>query len=171
MTAELDVRVASAGDLPAIVRIYNQAVAEQATADIEPVSLEDRRAWLDAHPEASHPVLVAEQGGRILGFASLSPHRPGRGAVRHTAEVSYYVDVAERGRGVASTLLQSCLARCGALGIEVLFAIVLDDNAASLALLDGCGFERWGHLPGVARFGEREVGHVYMGRRVADEPC
>jgi phosphinothricin acetyltransferase len=167
----VDVRIAGSQDLPAIVRIYNQAVEEQASADLDPVSLEERRAWLDAHPEDSHPVLVAELEGRVVGFASLSPHRPGRGAVRHTAEVSYYVDARERGHGVASALLEACLARSPALGIEVLFAIVLDDNVPSLSLLAERGFQRWGYLPGVARFGERELGHVYMGRRVAKERC
>jgi L-amino acid N-acyltransferase YncA len=168
---EVGVRTAGMDDLPEIVRIYNQAVDEQATADIEPVSIDERRSWLEAHREDSHPALIAERDGRVVGFASLSPHRPGRGAVRHTAEVSYYVDARARGHGVATALLDASLSRCGGLGIEVVFAIVLDDNAPSLALLEQQGFERWGHLPAVARFGERSVGHVYMGRRVAEEPC
>lgn len=167
----MQVRDARAEDLPAITAIYNHAVDEQATADLEPVGLDERRAWLEAHPADRHPVLVASTRDGVVGWASLSPHRPGRAAVRHTAEISYYVDVRARGRGIATALIRACLERCPALGIENLFAIVLEDNAASLGLLEQLGFERWGHLPRVARFGEREVGHVYMGRRVGGPPC
>ena len=51
MKVAVDVRIAGSQDLPAIVRIYNQAVEEQASADLDPVSLEERRAWLDCHIE------------------------------------------------------------------------------------------------------------------------
>lgn len=162
----MKVRVAVTGDLAAIADIYNQAVAEQATADTEPVSIDDRRAWLARHPAESRPVLVAEEDGAVVGWASLSDYREGRGAVRRTAEISYYVDTAHRRKGVASRLVREAILQAPRLGIRTLFAILLDDNEASVRLLGRLSFERWGHLPGVADFGGKQAGHLYYGLRV-----
>ena len=167
----MQVRLATAEDLPAVTRIYNAAIDEHTTADTEHVSLASRERWLAAHPPDRYPILVAENAGLIAGYASLSAYRPGRGATRHTAEISYYVDVDHRRRGVGRALVGECIRRCPALGLRALFAIILDDNTASVRLLESFGFTRWGHLPGVARFGDRTLGHVYYGRRVDDAPA
>ncbi len=55
---------------------------------------------------------------------------------------------------------------CPSLEIKTLFAILLDDNDASVKLLERFGFERWGHMPAVANFDGREVGHLYYGLRL-----
>lgn len=37
-------------DLPRIVEIYNQAIPTRlSTADLEPVTIESKKAWFDAH--------------------------------------------------------------------------------------------------------------------------
>ncbi|MGI9293621.1 MAG: GNAT family N-acetyltransferase [Pseudomonadales bacterium] len=164
---ELRIRTATEDDLPAITEIYNQAVALQsATADISPVSMESRRAWLNEHSPDQYPVLIAENGDDIPGWCSLSAYRPGRMALRHTAEISYYIDERFRGKGVGSVLIANAIAQCDKLGIKTLFAIVLDVNRDSALILEKFGFAQWGHLPGVADFGGRECGHLYYGLRV-----
>jgi L-amino acid N-acyltransferase YncA len=162
----VNTRVAERSDLEAIVAIYNEAVARRATADMDPLTVEDRLAWFEAHAPESRPILVAEAESEILGWLSLGDYRAGRRAVRHTAEVSYYVGSRHHRRGVASRLLEDCIARCPGLEIKTLFAILLDNNEGSVALLQKFGFERWGHLPSVADFDGDEVGHFYYGRRV-----
>ncbi|MCA8924680.1 MAG: N-acetyltransferase [Planctomycetes bacterium] len=166
MTEPLTVRVAGAADLPGIVEVYNQAVAVQATADLDPVTVAGRQGWFAAHDPQRYPILIAERGGTLAGWVSLSPHRPGRRAVRRAAEVSYYVHRDHRRQGVATSLVNAALERCPALGVDVVFAIVLADNVASLALLERLGFARWGLLPEVADFDGRRVGHVYCGKRL-----
>ena len=167
----MHLRLATAEDLPAVTRIYNAAIDEQATADTEHVSSASRATWLDAHPPDRYPVLIAEDAGLVAGYASLSAYRPGRGATRHTAEISYYVCPDHRRRGIGRALVQECVRRCPSLGLQTLFAIILEDNAASIQLLESAGFSLWGHLPGVARFGAHILGHVYYGRRVDDAPA
>jgi L-amino acid N-acyltransferase YncA len=49
------------------------------------------------------------------------------------------------------------VATCLALQIKHLFAIVLEDNQASIRLLEKMGFEKWGYLPRVADFDGKEV--------------
>jgi len=162
----LETRLAGPADLGALVEIYNEAVAAEATADLEPWTVEARRDWLDQHPADRHPVVVATLDAQVVGWASFSPYRPGRAALRHTAEISYFVRASHHRRGIGSALLRDCLTRCGGLRLHTLFAILLDDNRPSIRLLERFGFERWGALPRVASFGGREVGHLYYGRRV-----
>ena len=165
---DIKIRIAAAGDLPAITEIYNQAVAlGSATADISPVSIESRGTWLRDHAPDQYPVFVAESEDRVLGWCSLSPYRPGRMALRHTAEISYYIDERFREKGVGSFLITCAIERCARLGIKTIFAIILDINRDSTRILEKLGFEQWGHLPGVADFEGRECGHLYYGLRVA----
>ncbi len=163
----MKIRIARVEDLRALVEIYNQAIAiRQKTADITPVSVADRKAWFDEHKPDQYPILVAKQDGALLGYLTISPYRPGRMALRHTAEVSYYVHFYHHRKGVASKLLQQAIEMCPALHIKTLFAILIDSNEASLQLLEKFGFERWGHLPRVAEFDGVEFGHYYYGLRV-----
>lgn len=161
----MELRPARPDDLDAIAEIHDQAIREGAIAFIESPSREEDRAWLADRP-ASRPVIVAERDGEVVGWASLSDYRPGRQALRQTAEVSYFVHRDHRRKGVASALVRHCFEIAPGLGVRVLVAILLDENEASIALLEKLGFARWGELPRVARFEDREVGHVYYGRRV-----
>jgi len=162
-----NIRIASGDDIPVITEIYNQAVGLQsATADTSPVSVESRRTWFKEHAPDRYPVFIAESENDVLGWCSLSAYRPGRMALRHTAEISYYIDERFRGQGVGSLLISHAIAQCEQLGIKTLFAIILDVNTDSTLILEKFGFEQWGHLPGVADFDGRECGHLYYGLRV-----
>src|SRR5689334_21481749 len=159
------IRFAQLDDLPAIVDIYNQSIpSKQSTGDTRPLRVEDRVAWFGEHLPDSHPIFVADVEGRVGGWCSLSAYRPGRAALRFTAEISYYIDFAYHRQGIATVLVEHALATCPALGIRHVFAIVLEGNQASLKLLEKMGFEKWGYLPRVADFDGREVGHLYYGR-------
>ena len=156
----LQIRVAKQTDLPAITEIYNQAIESgTSTADIAAVSLANRRKWLAAHNE-DYPVFVAEEKGFVKGWCSLSPYRPGRMALRQTAEISYYIHKDFHGMGIGSSLIAEIINRCSDLGIKVLFAILLDTNYSSIGILEKFEFKKWGHLPGVAEFENRLCGHL-----------
>lgn len=158
-------RTAVPSDLAAIVAVYNQAVAVNATGHLDAVTVDDRRHWFESHT-ASYPILIAALDGELVGWSSFSSYRPGRGALRHTAELSYYVHAAYLRRGVASALIARSIEMCGALAFNTLFAILLDDNFASITLLKKFGFEQWGHMLDVADFDGRKVGHLYYGLRI-----
>src|SRR4029077_16194929 len=103
---KMRIRNASEADLPAIIQIYNAAIATRmATAQLEPVTLESRRHWLKDHSPDRHPFWVLEIGGKIAGWLTLKPFLP-RGAYRGTNEVSVYVDEKFRRRGVGRALLE-----------------------------------------------------------------
>src|SRR5688572_19793682 len=60
-------RIATPADAAAITRIYNQGIEDRvATFETRPRSFEDVHAWFDG----THPIVVVEDGDRIVAFAS-----------------------------------------------------------------------------------------------------
>jgi phosphinothricin acetyltransferase len=159
-------RLACAADLPAIVAIYNSTVASrQVTADLEPVSVESRQAWFDAHQPQRRPLWVLEQDGEVLGWASLSDFY-GRPAYQGTSELSVYLREDCRGRGLARRLLDEAIARAPSLGIDTLLGFIFGHNQPSLVLFERYGFQRWGDLPAVAELDGVKRDLIIVGRRV-----
>ncbi|MDX6770662.1 MAG: GNAT family N-acetyltransferase [Elusimicrobiota bacterium] len=141
----MTVRPATRADLPAVTAIYNDAVARTTgTFDTTPRTLAEQERWFAAHG-ASHPVLVAEEGGAILGWASLSGYSD-RCAYSRTAEVSVYVAEDARGRGVGGGLLDAVLAAGRAAGVKEVIARIAEGNETSLKLHAKRGFEEVGRL-------------------------
>lgn len=164
---KITIRVATEKDWQDIVRIYNQAIEDRfCTAETEPISVDSRREWLLQHDGENYPIFVAEKGGVILGWCSLSPWRPGRKALRAAAEISYYIDRGYRGQGVGSQLMAHAVVEAGNFGFRNLFAILLDVNTSSIKLLELHGFIKWGHLPEIADIDGTICGHFIYGRKV-----
>ena len=167
------VRLAENDDMPMVADIYNQAIeAGRITADLTPVDVPNRLNWLKKHPRHKYPVFVAEISGLVVGWLSLSAYRPGREALLQTAEISYYVDFSHHKCGVATALMEHAMAICPQLDIDHLLAIIIEGNNASIYLMKKFGFKEWGWLPGVNRFGNQRLAHVYYGRSLlVDEPA
>ncbi len=165
--ASVHIRTATSSDLPQIVDIYNQAIAEgNCTADTHSLTVEERQDWFDSHNPDKYPIYVMEKEGEILGWCSLSAHRRGRMALSNVAEISYYVDQNHRKKGIGRQLMQHALEQASKLGLHNLFAILLDVNKTSVALLEKNGFARWGHLPDIAEFPDKTCGQFIYGRKV-----
>lgn len=71
------IRDAVDNDLPAIIDIYNEAVATRtATAQLEPVTLEEWRDWLKEYSSDRHPFWVLEIDGQVAGWLTIKPFIP-----------------------------------------------------------------------------------------------
>ena len=163
----MQIRIAENNDLPAIIAIYNEAIpGKRATADLELIRHEERGSWFAEHVPETHPIYVATINNEIAGWCSISAYRPGRMALRFTAEISYYIGTAFHRKGVASSLIRHAMVCSPQLEIKTLIAIVLERNGASMQLLEKLGFQRWGLLPCIADFDGEECGHLYYGVRV-----
>jgi phosphinothricin acetyltransferase len=103
----------------------------------------------------------------VTGFVYIDSYRPGRTALKQTAEISYFVDKNYRRRGIGRKLIGFMESQCNDLGIKTLFAIIIDSNEASIKLIEKCGYKKWGHLPKIAIFDNIETGHLYYGKRIA----
>ena len=160
------IRDAVDADLPAIVAIYNAAVATRmSTAELEPVTVESRRTWLKEPTPDRHPFWVAETDGCVAGWLTVKIFLP-RCAYSGTIEVSVYVDQRFRRRGIARTLLEEAITRAPSLGITAMVGLIFAHNEPSLRLFERLGFQRWGSLPGIARLDGVERDLVIMGRHV-----
>ncbi len=137
--ASLDIRRATAADLPRIFEIYNHEVVNTAnTFDTVPRELGTDDGWLLDRPDR-YPVLVGVADGKTIGWSSLSQWSP-RGAYARTAEVSVYVDAAERGKGYGRALLGAAVELAPATGAGTLLARIVEANPVSIAVHRSLGF-------------------------------
>jgi len=160
------IRNATINDLAAIVSIYNETIeGRMVTADLEPVSVESKMAWFEAHNHETRPLWVVEEGGKMIAWTSFQSFY-GRPAYNGTAEVSIYITTASQGKGLGKILLEKALAECPKLDIKNLLGFIFGHNLPSIHLFKKYGFEPWGHLPGVAVLDGVERDLVIMGRKV-----
>jgi phosphinothricin acetyltransferase len=158
------VRDATPADAADIARIYNHYVLETtATFDTEHKTAEERTAWLGSH-DAAHPVLVAVANGHVDAWGCLTrwSERP---AWRHTVEVSVYVDIASRGRGLGGRLMSVLLERAAEAGHHAVIGQIVEGNEASVGLARRFGFDEVGRLREVGRKFDRWLDVVLMEKR------
>lgn len=110
------------------------------------------------------PYLVAEAGGRVLGYCYAGPFRP-RVGYRFSLEDSIYVDPDTVGRGIGRALLSAVLARCEELGYRQMIAVIGgSETLPSIRLHAALGFTQVGVFTGIGfKFG-RWVDTVLMQR-------
>jgi phosphinothricin acetyltransferase len=145
------VRAAAIGDLPALTAIYNHYVVHTPiTFDLVPFEPAQRRAWFDDHAGGRHRLLVAEQDGQVVGYATTSRWRP-KPAYDTTVESSVYVHPAATGRGVGRQLYNALFDAIGREDVRTIVAGVALPNDASVALHERFGFTRVGVFTAVGR--------------------
>ena len=141
--------------MPAIQAIYARHVLEGlATFEELPPDLAEMAARRADILARGLPYLVAEEAGRVLGYAYAAPYRA-RSAYRFTIENSIYLDPAATGRGVGGLLLAALIEACRAWGGRQVLAVIGDSgNAASIALHARAGFRHVGTFHAVGfKFG------------------
>ncbi len=164
----LTIRKASLGDLAAITEIYNQAILKTtATFDTEPKSLEEQKEWFENH-SPKYPVLVAEEDGQVIGWASLSKWSD-RCAYSDTAEISLYVSEKERGRGIGRELLEAIIKEGEKSGLHSIIARIAEGNDMSIHLHRSVGFEQIGIMKEVGRKFGRLL-DIYLMQKIYQSP-
>ena len=158
------IRKALAGDLPAITDIYADAVLNgTATYELEPPDLAEMTARHAGLTAQDYPYIVAEDAGRLLGYAYAGPFRA-RPAYRFIVEDSIYLAPAAQGRGVGRALLGALLADSTRLGFRQMVAVIGDGrpDSASVKLHERSGFRHCGALAGSGYTHGRWLDTVFM---------
>jgi L-amino acid N-acyltransferase len=146
------VRLATEADLAAIRAIYNHYVlTSTCTFQLVPDTEAERLAWFRGRNDR-HPATVAECGGEVVGWGSLSPWKD-RAAYDRSVEASVYVAVDWHRRGVGRALLLDLLERARELGHHVLIGGACTEHPGSIALQENVGLEHVAHF--------REVGYKF----------
>ena len=147
------IRDATEADVPGILEIYNEVIANTtAVYAEEPVTLDDRLAWMRGRHARGFPVIVAMDGGDVAGFASFGEFRSSP-CYRNTVEHTVHVRADRRKLGIGRALLMALIPRAVAMGKHVIIGGIDSSNHGSMELHRRLGFVE------VARF--REVGRKF----------
>ncbi|SNT70576.1 GNAT family N-acetyltransferase [Psychrobacter sp. LV10R520-6] len=178
-------------DLSAILAIYNQSIAgKQATANLVPVTTEERAAWFDDHlNNPSRPIYViktintifeSDQSDQsvqidqtkpsptIIAWGSFSDLYE-RIAYHISSEISVYLHQDYQGRGLGSLLTRWMLTQAPSLGIKNVVALVFAHNQPSLGLFYKLGFEQWGYMPQVCDMQGFIADVVMLGKTITSD--
>lgn len=149
-----------AGQWEDVRAVYAEGLATgHATFETEPP---DWPRWDASHLPRCR--LVALDGGRVAGWAALSPVSV-REVYAGVAEVSVYVGGRFRGCGVGRALLEALVRESEAEGIWTLQASIFPENVASVELHRACGFREVGRRERVGRLGGRWRDTLLLERR------
>jgi L-amino acid N-acyltransferase YncA len=135
----MEIRAANDDDWPAIWPIFHRIVAAGETyAYNRDMSEPDaRRTWMVPPPGAV--LVAADEGGSVVGSASMYRNRGGGGA--HVASASFIVDPDRGGRGTGRALGESFLAWARGAGFRAAqFNSVVESNERAVALWRSLGF-------------------------------
>jgi len=133
------VRDATPRDIQAITDIYAYAVTHTvATLDTDEPTITSQTEWFQHH-DSRHPVIVAVQGGTVVGWASLSIWSAKAGYAG-TAEASVYVSPQHHRLGIGEELLRTIVERARSIGLHVVVARISSTNDTSLRLVRRLGF-------------------------------
>jgi L-amino acid N-acyltransferase YncA len=145
------VRPATTADAAAVAEIYNQGIEEgQATFETRPHGAED---FTEGMGDGA-PFLVAEDEGRVLGWARLGPYSS-RSCYDGVAEASVYIGRAARGRGLGRLLMQALADEAARRGYWKLIGLLFPENEASVALMRSVGWREVGLFHRHGRMGGR----------------
>lgn len=165
MTGDLIIRESRDGDVAAVAAIYGHHVLHGVASFEEvPPSGEEMARRRGDIVSRGFPYLVAERGGRVVGYCYAGPYRA-RIGYRFTVEDSIYIDESEVGRGIGRALLAQVIDRVAAQGYRQMIAVIGgSETLPSIRLHAALGFTEIGTFPSIGfKFG-RWIDSVYMQR-------
>lgn len=147
------VRPATENDLPQILVIYNEIIANTtAVYYYEPHTLDMRGQWFEERRQQGFPVFVAEEDGIILGMSTIGPFRVPT-AYKYSVENTIHVASQARGRGIGKLLMPPIIEAARRMGMHTIVAGIDAANDISIRLHQNFGFEEVAHF--------KEVGYKF----------
>ena len=163
------IRPATTADIPAITAIYRPSVLHgTASFEITAPDEAEMARRMQAVLDANMPYLVAESGGKVLGYGYLGAYRP-RPAYAWAVENSIYVDPAAHRAGVGRALLAALIEYATARGFRQMIAVIGDSGqSGSIGLHRAMGFTFCGTVHSVGFKHGRWLDQVLMQRTLGD---
>ena len=161
---ETVIRLATKEDMAQVSEIYNYYVVNSVvTFDIEKTNPGYWVEKLEYLQGLELPFIVAQSSsGNILGFAYVAPWRQ-KAAYRRTVEDTIYLRPAAIGKRLGTKLLTELIDLSKKAGVKEIVAVISDKGAdTSIALHEGFGFKKQGHLGKVGFKFNRWLGTVLM---------
>ena len=149
----VEIRDATGADAEAISTLYNALIPTTTVAWTEELeTVDERRAWLGRQAAQGHPVLVADDGGEVVGFAAYAGFRDSMkwpGYARHASSTRSTSARTGGERGSVGSLMEELMARARAAGKHVMVGALDGANEASLRFHERLGFVEVARMPEV----------------------
>jgi phosphinothricin acetyltransferase len=127
------------------------------TADTEPVSVESRIRWFHERTPTKRSLWDLENNKReIVGWVSFQSFY-GRPAYDATIELSIYLEVSHRGKGLGKQVLRHAIDEAPKFGVKTILGYIFAHNEPSIKLFRRFGFEVWATLPNIASFSSAKL--------------
>lgn len=147
-----EIRKAKHDDISSINQIYNEAIRNtNATFDIEEKTIDWQKKWFENHG-TRYPIIVVEQNGKIVGWASLSKFDE-KEAYADSTEISVYIKKEFQRQGIGRKLMKSIIMEGEKSGIHTIIARITKGNDHSVRLHEMFDFKKVGIL--------REIGYKF----------
>jgi L-amino acid N-acyltransferase YncA len=161
----VSIRNVTPADIPAITRIYAEAVKHgTASFELKPPDEAEMSRRMQTLLEGGFPYIIAEIDGALIGYAYAGPYRP-RPAYRFSVEDSIYIDPAAQRKGVGRVLLERLIEDCERRGFRQMIAVIGDSaQAPSIELHRALGFSMIGNIANVGYKFDRWLDSVLMQR-------
>jgi L-amino acid N-acyltransferase YncA len=159
------VRPSRDDDIAAIAAIYGHHVLHGVASFEEvPPAVEEMARRRGDVLARGFPYLVAEHGGKVVGYCYAGPYRA-RIGYRFSVEDSIYIDPGETGRGIGRVLLTAVIHDVTRQGYRQMIAVIGgSETLPSIRLHAALGFAQIGVFPAIGfKFG-RWIDSVYMQR-------
>lgn len=169
MSGTITLRPAAPDDVGDITAIYAHAV-EHGTAsfELEAPDQTEMAIRLATLIDGGFPYIVAEAGGRIVGYAYAGPYRQ-RIGYRHTVEDSVYIHPRAHRHGIGRLLLTEVITQAEARGFRQMVAVIGDSaQTASIALHRSLGFQPVGTFTNIGFKHGRWLDSVLMQRGLGE---
>ena len=158
------IRTVDSSDAVAIAAIYNSYITETViTFEEEPINGEEMLRRIEDVRSTSLPWFVAEEEGRVVGYAYAAPWKV-RAAYRFSVEITVYLAPGNVGRGIGSLLYGRLISSLQTLGVHAVIGGVALPNKASIALHEKFGFEKVAHFQQVGFKFNRWIDVAYWER-------
>jgi phosphinothricin acetyltransferase len=161
----IEIMVATAAELPAIVDIQNHAAAtSHASFATKPSSVDERRSWFGQFASTGpYRMLVARSGEDVLGYTCSKRYREME-AFRNTVEVSIGLRDGSRGQGIGTLLYRALFDLLADEPVHVALAGIALPNDASVALHRKFGFSEIGVFREYALKNGQYISSLWMQR-------
>ena len=158
------IRLATKEDIPAILDIYAPYILTTTATFEYAVPTEEEFTARFQGVTRQFPWLVWEENGLVLGYAyGSAPFE--RAAYQWCAELSVYLAPRIQGKGIGKKLYAALEKLLLLQGYRVLYALICDENDASIVFHKKLGYKTTTVMPGCGvKFG-RWIGIVYMEKR------
>jgi len=156
------IRTAKSDDAPGIADIWNLQIRDTANTF---TTLEKTPAGLahdiETRRSEGKSFLVAEDGDRVIGFATYFQFRGGPGYA-HTMEHSLALVPEAQGKGIGPNLMSTLESQARAAGIHSMFAAISAENPRAVTFHECIGYRKVGVMPEVGRKFDRWIDLILL---------